>query len=132
MPRKFQELVDKMSPERRARIEARVQQTIEEMPLRDLRRALDLTQETIAETLQMSQGDVSKIERRTDMFISTVRNYLHAMNAELDIVARFADGRTVRINQFRDLETPEEKLATEADKRTARGRGRTGSHAARP
>lgn len=103
MAKKFSTLLAKMNPERQERAKAAAKEILEEMPLKELRKALQLTQDTIAETMHMSQGDVSKLERRADMYISTIRNYLHAMNAELDIVARFPDGRTVKINQFHDV-----------------------------
>ena len=60
--------------------------------LRDLRRARQLTQETLAETLGMSQSEVSKVERRTDLYVSTLRRYIEAMGGELQIFARFPNG----------------------------------------
>ena len=104
MTRKFQELRDRMSPERRARVEARVKQAIAEMPLQELRRAREFTQATLAETMGIAQGDVSKIEKRTDCYVSTLRNYIEAMGGELEVVARFPDGE-VKISQFSDLKT---------------------------
>lgn len=70
-----------MSPERRARVEARVQAALKEMPLHELRRAHDLTQVTLAKVMETSQGEVSKIEQRTDVYLSTLRHYLQAMGA---------------------------------------------------
>ena len=58
-----------------------------------------LTQTTIAELLETSQGEVSKIGKRTDMYVSTLRRYIEAMGGQLDVVARFPDG-DVRITQF--------------------------------
>jgi hypothetical protein len=104
MARKFQELRDRMSPERRARVEARVREAIKEMPLNELRRARDMTQVTLAHAMGLSQGDISKIEQRTDCYVSTLRNFVKALGGELDIVARFSDG-DVRITQFSDLRT---------------------------
>ena len=60
--------------------------------LGELRRAHQLTQETLAETLGMSQSEVSKVERRTDLYVSTLRRYIEAMGGELQIFARFPDG----------------------------------------
>jgi DNA-binding transcriptional regulator YiaG len=101
--KKFSELRDKMSKERRARVEARVQAALEEMPLHELRRARDLTQMTMAKAMRTSQGEVSKIEQRTDVYVSTLRSYLEAMGGELEIVARFPDG-AVKISQFGELD----------------------------
>jgi predicted XRE-type DNA-binding protein len=103
MAKKFAELRAKMTPERRARNEARTKELLAEMPLQELRRARNLAQKTLGEVLEMSQPEVSKLEKRTDAMISTVRKYVQAMGGELEIVARFPDG-AVRINQFGDLE----------------------------
>lgn len=103
MAKKFSELRNKMSPERRARIDARVKAALEEMPLHELRRARDLTQVTLAKVMGTSQGEVSKIEQRTDIYLSTLRSYLEAMGGELEIVARFPDG-AVKISQFGEVE----------------------------
>lgn len=102
MAKKFSELRNKMSPERRARVEARVQAALREMPLHELRRARDLTQTTLAKAMGTTQGEVSKIEQRTDVYLSTLRSYLEAMGGELEIVARFPDG-AVRISQFAEV-----------------------------
>jgi hypothetical protein len=61
-----------------------------------------LTQTKLAEELQIAQGDVSRLERRTDMYVSTLAGYLHAVGAELEIRAIFPDGQTVKIKQFGD------------------------------
>jgi len=55
-----------------------------------------LTQTKIAGELHMGQGDVSKLERRTDMYVSTLASYLHAVGADLEIRAVFPDGRAVK------------------------------------
>ncbi len=60
--------------------------------LGEIRRARQMTQETLAETLGMSQSEVSKVEHRTDVYVSTLRRYIEAMGGELEIVARFPDG----------------------------------------
>jgi predicted XRE-type DNA-binding protein len=104
MARKYQELRDTMGPERRARVDARVQAALKEMPLNALRKARQLTQATLSEAMQISQGDVSKLEQRTDCYVSTLRSYVAAMGGELDITARFKDGETIRITQFRELD----------------------------
>jgi len=104
MARKYAELRAKMSPERRARVDARVRAALEEMPLQELRRARELSQARLAELLEMTQPEVSKIEHRTDLYISTLRSYIEAMGGELEILARFPDGATVRVTQFEALE----------------------------
>ena len=97
--RKFNELRARMAPERRARNEAETRRLLAEMPLAELRQAQAMTQTTLAELLETTQGEVSKIERRADMYVSTLRRYVEAMGGRLDIVARFPEG-DVRITQF--------------------------------
>lgn len=72
---------------------------IEEMLLRELRQALDLTQRQVAASLRIEQAAVSKMEKQTDMYLSTLQRFIAAMGGQLDIVARFPKG-TVRIKQF--------------------------------
>jgi DNA-binding transcriptional regulator YiaG len=105
MARNFNELRAKMDPERRAAVEKRVQEALKAMPLDDLRTARDLTQAQLAQVLNVSQGAVSKVERRTDMYISTLRSYITAMGGDLQIRAVFPEG-VVLINQFEDLKLP--------------------------
>jgi DNA-binding transcriptional regulator YiaG len=102
MARKFQELLDKTTPESRARAEARAQAALKEMPLDELRAARELTQEHLAEILNVGQAAISKMERRSDMHISTLRQFVKAMGGQLEIRAVFPDGE-VRISQFKDL-----------------------------
>lgn len=102
MARKFSELRSKMSPEARARVDARVVATLQQLPLLELRKARNLSQQKLAEALKTTQGEVSKIEHRTDLYLSTLRNYIEAMGGELDIIARFKDG-AVRISTFQDV-----------------------------
>jgi len=76
---------------------------LKEMPLQELRQAHQMSQERMAEILNTKQANVSRIERRTDMYISTLRSYIEAMGGQLDIVARFPNGE-VHINQFEEIE----------------------------
>jgi signal transduction histidine kinase len=56
-----------------------------------------MTQEQLAQTLEMAQGDVSKLEHRTDLYLSTLRRYIEAMGGELKIVASFPDGAEIPV-----------------------------------
>jgi len=103
MARNFNELRDKMSPESRAAVEERVRQTLAAMPMDELREARALTQTQLATVLNVTQGAVSKVERRADMYISTLRSYVRAMGGDVQIRAIFPDGEVI-INQFQDLE----------------------------
>jgi len=105
MAKNFKELQAKMSAEARARSEAKAERIIQEMALDELRTALDLTQEQLAEVLHVRQAAISKVERRSDMFISTLRKIIEAMGGELEIRA-ILPGGTVRIRQFGELRKP--------------------------
>src|SRR6267378_3841986 len=102
MARKFEELRAKMSPEARASAEARAQVMLKELALDELRAARNLTQEHLAEVLNVGQAAISKMERRSDMYISTLSHFVRAMGGRLEIRAVFPDGE-VRISQFKDL-----------------------------
>lgn len=97
--RNFKEIEAKMSPEARARVAARVKETLENMGLEQLRGARELTQTHLAELLHIKQASVSKMERRTDMYIGTLSKFIEAMGGQLEIRAIFPDG-SVRITQF--------------------------------
>jgi len=85
---------DKLSPEPQ-----RLPGGAAAMPLDALRDAKRLTQVQMAQLLKISQGAVSKVERRNDMFISTLRNYVRAIGGDLEIRAVFPEG-DVLIDQF--------------------------------
>jgi len=102
MARKFSELEAKMSPEARDRVNQKVQKALGEMPLNELRNARGLTQEMLAEALNIQQPAIAKMEQRTDMYISTLRSHIRAMGGELEITAKFPDG-AVKISNFSQL-----------------------------
>ena len=100
MAKNFQELRAGMSAKAKAASVAEHRRLVDEMSLYQLRKARELTQTKIAGDLHMGQGDVSKLERRTDMYVSTLAGYLQAVGAHLEIRAVFPDGRAVKITQF--------------------------------
>ena len=89
---KFSDLTAKMPPERRARITREAEKLRAEMPLHELRNALELSQKHLAEVLHVDQPAISKLERRTDMMISTLSRFVEAMGGRLDIRAVFPEG----------------------------------------
>lgn len=103
MAKKFSELRARMSPESRARAEIKAQTMLAEMPLNELRQARGLSQKMLAEVLHVQQPSIAKLEKRTDMYLSTLRSHIEAMGGELDVIARFPDG-AVKISNFSDLE----------------------------
>lgn len=102
MAKKFSELRSRMSPESRARSERKAQAMLAEMPLNELRQARGLSQKMLAELMHVQQPAIAKLEKRTDMYLSTLRSHIEAMGGQLEVVARFPDG-TVRISNFSDL-----------------------------
>jgi predicted transcriptional regulator len=105
MAKNFRELEAKMPPAARARAEAKAERMLNDMALDELREALKLTQESLAESLHVNQPAISKVERRSDMLISTLRKIIEAMGGELEIRAILPAG-IVRINQFQDVRKP--------------------------
>jgi transcriptional regulator with XRE-family HTH domain len=98
-----------MPKESQERVRRRAQTLLAEMPLQELRQAYQMSQESLAKVLGAKQAAISKLEHRTDMYISTLRDYIEAMGGELEIVARFPDG-AVKISQFRDISAPKSKV----------------------
>lgn len=104
MGKTLDQVMKPIPAERRARIERRGQELIDQhLTLQQLRRELNLTQEHMAELLATNQANVSKVEARTDMLLSTLRNYVEAMGGTLELVARMPGRDAVKLEGFRDL-----------------------------
>src|SRR5438477_3488753 len=104
MARNFKELQSKMDSASRADNAQRVREELKRMALEELRSAKRLTQSDMAEMLDVPQSSISRIEQRADMYLSTLRNYIHAVGGELRIQAVFPDGGSVVIDRFGDYE----------------------------
>lgn len=102
MSKPYSILREKMKPAARRKAAEKTKAMLEAMPLQELRQARNLSQEQLAQTLSVKQAAVSKIENRTDMYISTLRNFIKAMGGDLEITAKFPDG-VVKINQFKEI-----------------------------
>ena len=102
MAKSYKNLRAKMSPENQKKAKEKTELLLKEMPINELRQARRLSQERLAETLGKKQASISKMEHRTDMYISTLRSYIEAMGGQLKIVAHFPDGEVV-INQFEQI-----------------------------
>ena len=98
----FRELTKGFTPARRRRVDEMKRELLGEMPLHELRRARALTQQDLAEMLQVNQPAVSKIEQRSDVYISSLRSYIEAVGGRLKIVAEFPEGE-VTITNFSDV-----------------------------
>jgi predicted XRE-type DNA-binding protein len=102
MAKKFSELRAGMSSAAQERADALAKIMLAEMPLNELRQARGLSQKMLAEVLHVQQPSIAKMEKRTDMYLSTLRSHIEAMGGELDIIARFPDG-AVKIGNFTEL-----------------------------
>jgi len=91
--RKFRELYERMPAASRRDVEQRVQASLKQMPLHELRAARRLTQQQLAQTLGMTQAAVSQMENRTDLYLSTLENFVEAMGGHLEIYAVFPEGK---------------------------------------
>lgn len=102
MAKKFSALRAGMSQSSREKADSKARSMLAEMPLNELRQARGLSQKMLAEVLHVQQPSIAKIEKRTDMYLSTLRSHIEAMGGELEVIARFPDG-TVKISNFSDL-----------------------------
>ena len=93
------EWIERMDPERRRQVEERAAELIaEEMTLRELRKARRLTQARVATELGITQDGVSRLEKRSDLLLSTLRKTVKAMGGNLSLVARFPDRPPVELS----------------------------------
>lgn len=99
MAKNFSELRDRMKPDSRFRAEAKSKRLLAEMQLSELRQARGLSQKVLADLLQVQQPSIAKLEKRKDMYLSTLRSHIQAMGGELDIIARFPDG-SIKLRNF--------------------------------
>lgn len=95
--RKWSDVKARIKPATRARIEAEGRRLSDDLHLSQLRKARGLTQEAMADLLGVSQAEVSKMERRTELYVGTLRKFIEAMNGELVLAARFPDGVEIPI-----------------------------------
>ena len=102
--------IKKLSPAQRKKVEARAAELIaEEMTLRELRRARRLTQARMAKTLGVTQDSVSRLEKRSDLLLSTLRKTVQAMGGNLSLVAEFPDRAPVVLSGIAE-DNPAPKL----------------------
>lgn len=98
MGRTLREIKASLPKARRRAVEKRTEELVaEELSLRDLRKALQLTQADVAATLGKGQDEVSRIEQREDLLLSTLHGYVRSLGGELELVCTFADRAPVRI-----------------------------------
>ena len=104
MARTLNDMIAGLPVDQQREVEAQAARLIEdEMTLRDLRKAHALTQERVAEALHISQDGVSRIEKRSDFLLSTLRSYIEAMGGKLRLVAEFPDRKPVTLSDLDSL-----------------------------
>src|SRR5579862_5903192 len=103
MPITLKDKMKQLSPAQRRKVEVRAAELIgEEMTLRELRHARKLTQVRIAKTLGITQDSVSRLEKRSDLLLSTLRKTIKAMGGALSLVAEFRDRPPVLLSGIAD------------------------------
>lgn len=99
MAKKLSELTNKLSGKVNADASVKAAEMLTEMTLSELRKSRGITQKDVAQFLNMQQPSVAQLESRDETYISTLRNYLHALGGELEISVRFPDGTRVNIDR---------------------------------
>jgi DNA-binding XRE family transcriptional regulator len=118
--RTLNDVLNKLPPTRRKKIDARAKELIaEELTLQNIRKAQKLTQEQMAKALNVGQDSISRLEKRSDMMLSTMRSYVEAMGGSLELVARFPKRAPVVIKSIQDVSPAP---ATVKRKKSASGR----------
>lgn len=104
MTKTLAEMMANFSPEEQAEIQAEANELIaEEMTLRELRKAYHLTQVEMAKNLGVGQDSICKLEKRTDLLLSTLANYIQSVGGNLKLVAEFPENKTFVIKGLGDL-----------------------------
>ena len=105
MPRNVNDIIDKLSPAQRRKVEKRAAALLaEELSLRELRRAHKLTQVKLAKSLGVRQEQISRLEQRSDLLISTLRGYVEAMGGRLSLVAEFPNRKPVTLSGIAEMD----------------------------
>jgi transcriptional regulator with XRE-family HTH domain len=97
MAKKLDHLLEQLPAKRRAAIEARAGELA---TLKDLRQAVAQTQQDLAAALGVGQDTISRLEKRSDMLLSTLRRYVEAMGGTLELVAQFPNRPPVVIDHL--------------------------------
>jgi transcriptional regulator with XRE-family HTH domain len=97
MAKSFADWMQEQSPEFRERVEARTREMAAAIRLAELRKQQNLTQKQMAERIHTSQANISKLESRADVHLSTLRQYVHALGGKLDVQVVMPDGSRLTI-----------------------------------
>jgi DNA-binding XRE family transcriptional regulator len=120
--RTLNDVIGRLPAARRQKVEARAQELIaEQLTLQDIRKARKLTQAQMATTLDIGQDSISRLEKRSDMMLSTMRGYIEAMGGSLELVARFPKRAPVIITSIRDVPPPPKPVSKRKNRKLGRG-----------
>ena len=110
-------IMKELPPARRRKIQTRANELLaEEMTRQELRRARKLTQVRIAKNLGMTQDGVSRLEKRTDILLSTLRGYVEALGGSLSLIAEFPDRSPVVLSGIAEMTPAPKRAPTSASK----------------
>jgi DNA-binding XRE family transcriptional regulator len=123
MPVTLEEILNEMSGDRRARIEQLAQEMRAEMNLREVRRLRKLTQARLSKKLKIGQEGVSRIEKRTDLYISTLRSYVEGVGGKLKLVVELPDRPPVILSGLGEVQG--EKRAKKKARNAAKSKAKT-------
>ena len=103
MARDIEDVIAELDPAERRKVEKMAAELVaEEMTLRELRKACELTQASVARELGIGQDAVSRLEQRSDLLLSTLKRTVEAMGGTLSLIARFRDRAPVEITSIAD------------------------------
>ncbi len=109
----LEQKLNEINPRRQEKIRVRTRELVaREMSLRELRHAVNKTQKTVARTLNIGQDGISRLEKRSDLLLSTLRNYIEAAGGRLTLVAQFPDKDPIAIGGLGEIVTPERRGKT--------------------
>ncbi|HSZ73316.1 MAG TPA: DNA-binding protein [Rhizomicrobium sp.] len=101
----LKDILDALPPKRRAELDRRFKELVDEVEsLKELRRLSAKSQVKIAKALKISQPAVSKIEKQTDMYLSTLRSYVESIGGELNVIVRLPNRKPVRVKSLEEID----------------------------
>ena len=104
MAQALKDILENLPPKQRAAVDKRYAELVNEVEsLKELRKISEISQAKLAELLEISQPAISKIERQTDMYLSTLRGYVEAIGGELDVIIRLPKHGPVKIKSLEDV-----------------------------
>jgi transcriptional regulator with XRE-family HTH domain len=122
----LEEILNQMPEERRARIFKRADEIRQEINLREMRRLRKITQARLSKKLKIGQEGVSRIEKRTDLYLSTLRNYVEGVGGKLSLVVEFPDRAPVVLSGFGEATEPSKPGKQTAKRRKRPARSKAG------